>query len=70
MNTSKLTWKVVRVHADLLEKTLSDLSEAEFEVFSVQVLPQGAGEQWAIVARTEAKDEMKTAPIGFRARNG
>ena len=68
MNASKLSWKVVRVSGDLLEKTLNELSETEFEVFSVQMVPQSAGDRWAIVARTEVKEGSKDEAIGFRGR--
>jgi hypothetical protein len=67
MNAAKLSWKVVRVSSDLLENTLNELSEAKFEVFSVQMEPQTEGEEWAIIART-VQEGSKETDIGFRGR--
>ena len=65
MNASKLSWKVVRVAGDQLEARLNELSDDEFEIFSVA--PPIAGAEWTIVAR-KAVEESRAGGIGFRRK--
>lgn len=60
--SAKLTWKLLQVHGHELEQKLNELSESDYEIFSVQY----AEGLWAIVARKSTNEISRTA-MGFRA---
>ncbi len=61
MDDSKVEWKLAEVEGYRLEETLSELSEAEFEIFSVQF----TGQKWGVVARKFHKENVRNS-MGFR----
>lgn len=63
MAVSKVEWKMVEVDGYQLEETLTDLSELEFEIFTVQF----TGHKWGIVARKFQKENSAKSCMGFRA---
>ncbi len=63
MSIPKVEWKMVEVDGDQLEQVLTDLSEADFEIFTVQY----TGEKWGVVARKFQKESSVKNCMGFRA---
>lgn len=63
MAISKVEWKMVEADGDQLEQILTDLTDAEFEIFSVQF----TGHKWGVVARKFQKENSGRNCMGFRA---
>lgn len=63
MSIPRIEWKMVEVDGDRLEQVLTDLSEADFEIFTIQY----TGEKWGIVARKFQKESSGKNCMGFRA---
>lgn len=63
MSSPKIEWKMVEVDGDQLEQVLTDFSEADFEIFTVQF----TGEKWGVVARKFQKENSGKNCMGFRA---
>lgn len=62
MTVSKIEWKMVEVDGFEVEKTLTELTNSDFEIFTVQF----TGHKWGIVARKFQKDSGRNC-MGFRA---
>lgn len=61
MSIPKVEWKMVEVDGDQLEQVLTDLSEADFEIFTIQF----TGDKWGVVARKFQIESSKNY-MGFR----
>jgi len=61
---SKVEWKMVQVDGDQVETVLSELTEKEYEIFTIQF----TGVKWAIVARKFMKESSGKTSIGFRPK--
>lgn len=65
MPTSKIEWKMVEVEGYLVESTLTDLTDSDYEIFSVQF----TGNKWGIVARKFEKNGAGRNCMGFKPPN-
>lgn len=63
MSIPKIEWKMVEVDSEQLEQALTDLSDADFEIFTVQF----TGEKWGVVARKFQIESSGKNSMGFRA---
>ncbi len=63
MAIPKVEWKMVEADGEQLEQVLTDLSEADFEIFTVQF----TGEKWGVVARRFQNESSGKNCIGFKA---
>lgn len=62
MNESKVEWKLIQVKGHELESALTELSNSDYEIFTVQF----TGAQWSIVARKFPKGSTEKS-MGFRS---
>ncbi|NLL13142.1 MAG: hypothetical protein GX267_07045 [Fibrobacter sp.] len=63
MSIPKIEWKMVEVDGEQLEQVLTELSEADFEIFTAQF----TGEKWGVVARKFKKESSGKNRMGFSA---
>lgn len=63
MANTKFEWKMVEVEGYELESSLTELSNSDYEIFTVQF----TGKKWGVVARKYKKDDSARNCMGFRA---
>ncbi|NLE01418.1 MAG: hypothetical protein GX640_16245 [Fibrobacter sp.] len=64
MGNQKTEWKMIQVDGDLVEKTLTDLTNDDWDIFTVQY----TGSTWSIIARKFNKEKSGKNSIGFGPR--
>jgi hypothetical protein len=57
----RIEWKMTQVNGYEVESTLTDLSNADYEIVTVQF----TGEQWAIIAKKYKNEIPEKSLMGF-----